>query len=170
MTTHSSILVWRIPWTGDPGGLQSIGSQSQTWLKQLSTYAWVYFRTSLWGSYASPFSTDKVLVSVPSPAGGWWCIGPGCQSEDLPEEWEQPHTRLMNTKTLLWDLCLSYLGRSLACSSGQASYYPPKKDLWEHKNNSEGADLRHGDYKSGPAVKSPCFHCRGHRFAFWSGN
>ena len=23
----SSILVWRIPWTGDPGGLQSIGLQ-----------------------------------------------------------------------------------------------------------------------------------------------
>ena len=25
MTTHSSILAWRIPWTEDPGGLQSIG-------------------------------------------------------------------------------------------------------------------------------------------------
>ena len=25
--THSSILAWRIQWTGDPGGLQSIGSQ-----------------------------------------------------------------------------------------------------------------------------------------------
>ena len=26
MATHSSILAWRIPWTGDPGGLQSMGS------------------------------------------------------------------------------------------------------------------------------------------------
>ena len=25
--THSSILAWRIPWTQDPGRLQSIGSQ-----------------------------------------------------------------------------------------------------------------------------------------------
>ena len=25
--THSSVLAWRIPWTEDPGGLQSIGSQ-----------------------------------------------------------------------------------------------------------------------------------------------
>ena len=24
---HSSILAWRIPWTEEPGGLQSIGSQ-----------------------------------------------------------------------------------------------------------------------------------------------
>ena len=27
MTTHSSILAWRIPWTEEPGGLQSIGLQ-----------------------------------------------------------------------------------------------------------------------------------------------
>ena len=25
--THSSILVWRIPWAEEPGGLQSMGSQ-----------------------------------------------------------------------------------------------------------------------------------------------
>ena len=24
MATHSSILAWRIPWTGEPGGLESI--------------------------------------------------------------------------------------------------------------------------------------------------
>ena len=31
MATHSSILAWRIPWTEEPGGLQSMGSQkSQT--------------------------------------------------------------------------------------------------------------------------------------------
>ena len=27
MVTHSSILAWRILWTGEPGGLQSMGSQ-----------------------------------------------------------------------------------------------------------------------------------------------
>ena len=26
MVTHSSILAWRLPWTEEPGGLQSIGS------------------------------------------------------------------------------------------------------------------------------------------------
>ena len=26
--THSSILIWRIPWTEEPGGLQSTGSQT----------------------------------------------------------------------------------------------------------------------------------------------
>ena len=30
MATHSRILAWRIPWTEEPSGLQSTGSQSQT--------------------------------------------------------------------------------------------------------------------------------------------
>ena len=32
MATHSSILALRIPWTKEPGGLQSMESQSQTQL------------------------------------------------------------------------------------------------------------------------------------------
>ena len=35
MATHSSILAWRIPRTEEPGGLQSMVSQSQTWLSDL---------------------------------------------------------------------------------------------------------------------------------------
>ena len=30
MATHSSVLAWEIPWTEEPGGLQSTGLQSQT--------------------------------------------------------------------------------------------------------------------------------------------
>ena len=32
MATHCSILAWRIPRTEEPGGLQPMESQSQTWL------------------------------------------------------------------------------------------------------------------------------------------
>ena len=39
MAIHSSILAWRIPWTEEPGRLQSMGvTQSQTQLKPLSTH------------------------------------------------------------------------------------------------------------------------------------
>ena len=31
MATHSSMLAWEIPWTEEPGGLQSMGSQS--WIR-----------------------------------------------------------------------------------------------------------------------------------------
>ena len=37
MATHSSVLAWRIPGMGEPGGLPSMGSQSRTRLKQLSS-------------------------------------------------------------------------------------------------------------------------------------
>ena len=38
MATHSSVLAWRIPWTEEPGGLQSMGSQSLTWLRDWHFY------------------------------------------------------------------------------------------------------------------------------------
>ena len=37
MANHSSVLAWRIPGTGEPGGLLSMGSHSQTRQKRLSS-------------------------------------------------------------------------------------------------------------------------------------
>ena len=36
MATHSSTLVWKIPWTEEPGRLQSMGSRSQTRLSNFT--------------------------------------------------------------------------------------------------------------------------------------
>ena len=44
MATHSSVLGWRIPGTGEPGGLPSMGSQSQTRLKRLSSSSILVYR------------------------------------------------------------------------------------------------------------------------------
>ena len=40
MATHSSILAWRIPWTEEPGGLQSMGLQrvGHDWMTKHSTH------------------------------------------------------------------------------------------------------------------------------------
>ena len=38
MATHSSVLAWRIPWMEEPGGLQSIGSQSRTRLRDFTVF------------------------------------------------------------------------------------------------------------------------------------
>ena len=39
MVTHTSILAWKIPWTEEPGGLQSVGSQrvSHDWVTNTTT-------------------------------------------------------------------------------------------------------------------------------------
>ena len=38
MATHSSILAWRIPWTEEPGGLQSMGHKESDMTERLSTH------------------------------------------------------------------------------------------------------------------------------------
>ena len=38
MATHSSILAWRIPWTEEPGGLQSIGFKESDTTEQLNIH------------------------------------------------------------------------------------------------------------------------------------
>ena len=54
MATHSSILAWRIPWTEEPGRLQSMGSKSWTRLSD-----WVPHKNA-WFPHSKPF---RILFS-----------------------------------------------------------------------------------------------------------
>ena len=53
MATHSSILVWRIPWTEEPGGLQSTGSQrvGRDWGTNLFTFSFGELRSHMMHSW-----------------------------------------------------------------------------------------------------------------------
>ena len=42
MATHSSILAWRIPWTEEPSGQQSMGSQKVNWVTNTHTHGYMY--------------------------------------------------------------------------------------------------------------------------------
>ena len=48
MAAHSSIFAWETPWTEEPGRLQSMGSQSRTQLKQLSSSSNYIIQTPPW--------------------------------------------------------------------------------------------------------------------------
>ena len=83
MATHSSILAWRIPWTEEPGGLQSVGSQKvgQDWATNTQyvthspLFCWVLifvlplhkyvFLTSLLSGSAWPESRNSCLSGPP---------------------------------------------------------------------------------------------------------
>ena len=85
MATHSSVLAWRIPWTENPGELQSMGSQSWTWLKEnlACTHQWICaeFGSSFMHTLTPPSSHFKdsglnwVSLSPPflflSPETNW---------------------------------------------------------------------------------------------------
>ena len=48
MATHSvGILAWRIPWTEEPGMLQSMGSQESDMTERLSTHTYIIFILSV---------------------------------------------------------------------------------------------------------------------------
>ena len=66
MATHSSILAWRIPWTEEPGGIQSMGSQRvrHNW-SNWAIYHWGLelfdWMQHIWNSYHS-------ILSISSPS------------------------------------------------------------------------------------------------------
>ena len=64
MAAHSSILAWRILWTEEPGGLQSIGLQSQLQLKRLSMHAYVG------EGNGNPLQYSR--LENPRDRGAWW--------------------------------------------------------------------------------------------------
>ena len=46
MATHSAILAWEIPWTEEPGGLQSMGSRESDMTEQLGVILLVKPKTA----------------------------------------------------------------------------------------------------------------------------
>ena len=87
MTTHSSILAGRIPWTEEPGGLQSIPSQRvwHDWSSLACTHPWTYSLTLFTSakrsqglyfkdrakyvnfSWTSTFTNERKLISKTVP-------------------------------------------------------------------------------------------------------
>ena len=69
MTTHSSILASRIPWTEEPGGVQSMESQSDT-TKCMHTHTYTHTHTfdGLVMAQAKQFTEFGINIRLPSKA------------------------------------------------------------------------------------------------------
>ena len=80
MATHSSILAWRIPWTEEPGGLQSMGSLrvGHDWASSLSLFTFMHWRRK-W---------QPTPVFLPGESQGWeawWAAVYGVAESDTTE-------------------------------------------------------------------------------------
>ena len=64
MATHSSILARRIPRTEEPGGLQSMRSQSQTQLKQLSSSSIVDLQYCLFLVFMKSYKVNILMPTL----------------------------------------------------------------------------------------------------------
>ena len=92
MATRSSILAWRIPGTGEPGGLPSMGSHrvGHDW-SDLAVAA-VQFSCSVMSNSLQPRGSQHTRPPYPSPTPGvhtnscpssWWCH-PAISSSVIP--------------------------------------------------------------------------------------
>ena len=70
MATHSSVPAWRIPGTGEPGGLLSVGSHSRTRLKRLSRgsvrrrFLSILAKVDTIWEYGDKFDNSRILKCV----------------------------------------------------------------------------------------------------------
>ena len=86
MAPHSSTLAWKIPWTEEPGSLQSMGSQrvGHDWATSLSLFPFTHWRRK-W---------QPTPVFLPGESQGWGnqvgCRLWGCTELDMTEAtWQQ---------------------------------------------------------------------------------
>ena len=96
MATHFSILTWRIPWTEEPGGLWSIGSQKvghdwsnlAHWAQKRSKCSIALLST--WPSRASPISACRPgSPNAPDLASGFCCWFQVFLNPES-EQWQSP--------------------------------------------------------------------------------
>ena len=70
MAPHSSALAWKVPWTEEPGGLQSMGSRrvGHDWVTSLSLFTFMHWRRK-W---------QPTPVFLPGESQGWGSLV-GCR-------------------------------------------------------------------------------------------
>ena len=98
MATHSSILVWRIPWTEEPGRLQSTGSQrvGHNWATSLSfhfhgTTDWFRIEKRVRESLLSPCLTNLYTEHIMRDARPDWVTS---WNQDCWEKSQQPQMQM----------------------------------------------------------------------------
>ena len=82
MATHSSTLAWKIPWTEEPGGLQSMGSLrvGHDWATSLSLSIFMHWRRK-WQP------TPVFLPGESQGRGAWWAAISGVTQSRTRLKW-----------------------------------------------------------------------------------
>ena len=80
MAPHSSTLAWKIPWTGEPGRLQSMGSKSRT---RLSDFTFTFYFHAL----GKEMATHSSVLAWRIPGTGEPCGLPSLGSHRFGHDW-----------------------------------------------------------------------------------
>ena len=122
MATHSSSLAWKIPWTEEPGGLPSMGSQrvGHDWVTSLSLFTFMLWRTK-W---------QPTPVFLPGESQGWGSLV-GCR---LWGRTESDTTERLHSPMAALGLPWSLSGQESACQCRRPGFDPRiGKISWRRK-------------------------------------
>ena len=106
MTTHSRILTWKIPWTEEPGRLQSTGSQrvGDDWAtsQHTNTFQFIIKSNKLFFFHCkinSDFQFSSVAQSCPTLCDPMNCSTPGLPVQHQLPEFTQTHVHWVSDAT-----------------------------------------------------------------------
>ena len=99
MAPHSSTLAWKIPWTEEPGGLQSMGSLQvrHDWVTSLSLFTFMHWRRK-WQP------TPVFFLENPRDGGAWWAAVYGVAQSRTQLKWLSSSSNLNIQKSLLTEV------------------------------------------------------------------
>ena len=98
---HSSTLAWEIPWTDEPGRLQSMGSRRvrHDWVTSLSLFTFMHWRRK--------WQPTPVFLPGESHGAAWWAAVYGVAQSWTRLTWLSSSNSLHFSFSSLWlDLCL----------------------------------------------------------------
>ena len=128
MATHSSTLAWKIPWMEEPGGLQSMGSQSRT---RLSDFTFIFPFHALEKEMATHSSV--LAWRIPGTGSLVGCRLWGCTESDMTEVTQQQERKkchqimmlsvlmhILVAEIKLWRACILWISET-CCFQNPAS-------------------------------------------------
>ena len=158
MAAHASILAWEIPWTEEPGGLQSRGSQkSWTWATKWNNKSVVGCRTVTvlhHSLHLSPLPRDLAArpsnsgIHFPTPAPDLACDllcpkecdgNEHASPESRPQETWPSSTQSLGTLPLPWKQAWANLLDERPSHSITPAGKQPAPDMWVSKGELDQA-------------------------------
>ena len=160
MRTHSSILVWKIPWTEEPGRLQSMGllEVGHNWETWLSLFTFMHWKRK-W---------QPTPVFLPGESQGWGrlvgCRLWGCTESDQTRLKQLSSTEIQTEEKQAVDVCF------LSCFLSIWFSFLLARCRRESVLTLKGIDMKSGlffifnksirvDKHTGKTCSSPCVFC-----------
>ena len=121
MATHSSTLAWKIPWTEEPGRLQSMGSLGvgHDWVTSVSLFTFMHWRRK-WQP------TPVLLPGESQGRGAWWAAVYGVAQSRIQLKRLSSSSSREYTAGSLWHRRPSFRGNEQA------------RVLWEEQEGESG--------------------------------